>query len=136
MAAEKGKSFVLKVGNSATSETFTTVGGMRSTSFSINNEEVDVTDKDSTWRELLENAGVRSASISGSGVFKDTASEETIRGYAAAGTIANYEIVFQSGDKWSGPFQISSLEWTGEYNGARQYSITLASAGEVTFTAV
>lgn len=136
MAAEKGSAFVLKVGDGATDEAFTTVGGMRTTGLTINNESVDVTDKDSAGkRELLAAAGVQSLSVSGSGVFKDSASEGTLQGYALADSIDNYEIVFADGDKYSGAFQISSLEYTGEYNGARMYSITLESSGAITFTA-
>lgn len=138
MPAEKGRSFVLKVGDGATpTEAFTTVGGMRSTSISLNNETVDVSDKDSNgWRELLAAAGARSVTVSGSGVFKDTASEDTVRVNALGQSVDNYEIVFESGDKFAGPFQITSLEYTGDNNDARQYSITLESAGAVTFTAV
>lgn len=135
MAAEKGRAFVLKVGDGATSEAFTTVGGMRTTSLTINGEQVDVTDKDSAgWRELLAAAGVTSVSLSGSGVFKDTASEATIRANALAQSIDNYQIVFESADYFEGGFQIASLEYAGEYNGARTYNITLESSGQVTYT--
>lgn len=135
MAAEKGRSFVLKIGDGATAESFTTVGGMRSTDITINGEQVDITDKDSAgWRELLANAGVRSVSVAGSGVFKDTASEDTIRTASINQTIDNYEITFESGDKFEGAFQVASLQYTGEHNGARMYNVTLESSGAVTFT--
>ena len=134
--AETGRAFVLKVGDGATSEEFTTVGGMRTTGLVMNGEMVDVTDKDSAGkRELLANAGVLSVSVSGAGVFKDSASEATIRTNASAQTIDNYEIVFASGDKFGGAFQITSLEYTGEHAGARMYSITLESSGEIEYTA-
>ena len=135
MAAETGKAFILKVGDGATAETFTTVGGMRTTGLTINNEQVDITDKDSAGkRELLADAGVQTVSVSGSGVFKDSASEATIQTNCLAQTIDNYEIAFADGDKFSGGFQIASLEYTGEYNGARLYSVSLESSGPVTYT--
>jgi len=134
MAAEKGRAFVLKVGDGATAEVFTTVGGMLSTTIAINGEAVDITDKDSAGnRELLADAGVNSVSVSANGVFKDTASETTIRTNAQNQTIDNYEIVFESGEKFSGAFQIITYETQGEHNGARQYSITLESSGAVTY---
>lgn len=135
MSAEKGLSFVLQVGDGATDEAFTTVGGMRVTSLTINNEIVDVTDKDSAnARELLAAAGVQSMSVSGNGVFKDSASEATVRGNAEDMTIDNYRLLFADGDYYAGAFQIASLEYNGEYNGARQYSVTLESSGAFTYT--
>lgn len=136
MAASKGRAFVLKIGDGATSEAFTTIGGIRSTSFSLNGEPVEVTDKDSSgWRELLANAGVRTVSVSGSGVFKDTTAEETLRGKAFAQTIDNYQVVDgDAGDTFEGGFQVASYERTGEHNGEVQFSVTLESSGEVTFT--
>lgn len=134
MAAEKGRAFVLKIGDGATVEAFTTVGGMRTTGVTINGESVDVSDKDTAgWRELLEGAGLKSASVSGSGVFKNTASEATVRTAVLNQTIDNYEIVFESGDKFTGAFLPNKLEYTGEYNGARQYSLNLESSGAVTY---
>lgn len=135
MAAQKGNAFVLKIGNGATSETFATVGGMRTTSLAINNEIVDVTDKDSDGkRELLAAAGIQSMTVSGAGVFKDSASETSLRTAAQNQTINNYEITFADGDKYSGAFQVSSLSYDGEYNGARMYSLTLESSGTITYT--
>lgn len=136
MTAQKGSLVLLKVGDGGTpTETFTTVGGLRTTSFTHNNQTVDATNKDSgAWRELLEGAGVRSISISGSGVFTDSAAEETVRGYAVNNSIQNYELTFGNGDKLSGAFQITSYQRAGTYNDAETYSITLASAGAVTFT--
>ena len=133
MAAEKGRAMVLKVGDGATSEAFTTIGGMRANTVTINGETVDITDKDSAgWRQLLAAAGVKSVSIQGNGVFKDSAAEATIRAYALAQSIDNYQLAFEDGDYFAGAFQITSLEYTGEYNGARQYSLQLESSGEVT----
>lgn len=134
MSAEKGAAFTLSVGDGATSETFTVVGGARTTGLTINNEMVDVTDKDSGGkRELLAAAGIQSFSISAAGVFKDTASETTVRGNAQDDTIDNYVITFADGDTYTGAFQITSLEYTGEHNGARQYTMTLESSGTIVF---
>jgi len=136
MAAEKGRAFVLKIGDGATSETFNTIGGMRSNSMTINGEQVNISDKDSAgWRELLADAGEKSVSLSGSGVFKDTASEGTLQTAATSQTIDNYEIVFESGAKFTGAFQVSNLEYTGENNSELTFSASLESSGPVTFTA-
>ena len=135
MAAQKGKTFVLKIGNGATVEVFTTVGGMRSTSISINNTSVDITDKDSdSWQTLLADAGGRSVAISASGIFKDTVSEQTILDAAMAALINNYQIVFEDGGTFEGGFQIETLSYQGDNNDVRQYSLSLKSSGTITFT--
>ena len=136
MAAGKGKDVLLKVGNGAYSETFATVAGLRTASLTLNNQAVDITTKDSAgWTELLEAAGISNVSISASGVFKDAASEETVRGYAQTQTINNFEFVFANGDKMSGAFLITSYERSGGYDDAEVYSISMSSSGAVTFTA-
>lgn len=136
MAAEKGRSFLVKRGDGATSESFTTIAGMRETSLSINGETVDITNKDSGgWQTLLAGAGTTSVSVSGSGVFTDTATEVSMQTSAMNKTIDNYEIVFESGDKFSGAFAVSSCEYSGAHNNERSYSLSLESSGQITFTA-
>lgn len=136
MAAQKGREILIKV-DSDGAGTFLTIGGMRSKSISLNSETVDVTDSDSAnqWRELLENAGVRSASISGSGVFKDSASEEDVRGYFFSGAIEEYQFIVPDFGTIEGLFQVNSLEYAGEYNGEASFSMSFESAGALTWTA-
>ena len=75
MAAQKGSSLLVKIGDGASPEAFTTIGGLRSTSISLNDEAVDVTTMDSSnARTLLANGGIQTITISGSGVFTDAAS--------------------------------------------------------------
>ncbi len=137
MAAEKGRAFLLKIGVGENPEVFDVVGGMRSTSLRINNEMVDVTNKTSGgWREILSGAGIRHISLGGSGIFTDSVSEGILQTKALASSVDNYEITFESGDKFSGAFQITSLEYAGDYNGERTYSIALESSGIVNFTNV
>jgi len=137
MVAEKGRAFLLKIGDGGIIELFTVVGGMRSTSLRINNELVDMTNKTSGgWREILAGAGVRHISLSGSGIFTDSLSEIALQGKAMTSSVDNYEIAFESGDKFTGAFQVTSLEYAGDYNGERTYSIALESSGVVGFVNV
>lgn len=137
MAAEKGRAFLIKRGDGASSETFTSIGGMRSTSLTINNEMVDITSKDDAGvRLLLADSGVTSITVSGSGVFTDSAGEILIQTSAIGMTLDNYEIIFESGDKFEGAYQVTSYERAGEHNGEVTYSLTLESSGTITFTAV
>lgn len=135
MAAEKGRAFVLKLGNGATPEVFTTIGGMRTTSLSINNEVVDVTNKGSGgWREMLAGAGNRAVVLSGAGVFTDSAAEKAFQGKVMTASIDSYQAVFESGDRFDGQFLAVTLEYQGDHNGERSYSLRLESSGPVTFT--
>ena len=141
MAAQKGSAFLLK-DNSTGSPV--TLGGMRSTSMSINGETVDITTKESATfdgvsgndigRVLLANAGIRSMSISASGVFTDSASEETTRVQAFSGDIKNYDLLFEDGSTCKGAYIVTSYERAGEYNGEETYSLTLESSGSVLWT--
>lgn len=133
MAAQKGSLVLIKADVSGTQ---TTIGGLRSSSITLNDEAVDVTTKDSGGnRELLPQGGTVSVTISGSGIFTDAASETTVRGYWASGTLKTYEFIVPDLGTYSGSFQITSLEYGGEFNGEVTYSITLESSGTVTFTA-
>lgn len=136
MAAHPGKDVLIQVDSGG--GTFITVGGMRSKSISLNAETVDISDSDSTnrWRELLGNAGLKSATITGSGVFKDTAGEEDVRGYFFAGTINDFRFVVPDFGRVSGDFQVTSLDYAGEHNGEATFSMTFESAGELTWTAI
>ena len=140
MAAGKGSSFLLKDNSTGTPAT---MGGLRSTSMTINGEAVDITTKDSNAfitsgndkaRDLLQGGGVRSMSISASGVFTDSSTENILRGFAFDGAIQNYDLVFSDGSKISGAFLVTSYERAGEFNGEETYSVTLESSNTITYT--
>lgn len=137
MAAQKGKDLLLKLDSDGTG-TFVTAAGMRTRSISINADTVDITHAESAgrWRELLDGAGLRNARITGSGVFKDASSDALIRTYAFAGTIRNWQLVVPDFGIIQGPFQITSLEFSGRHEGEVAFEIALASAGELTFTTI
>ena len=133
MAAEKGSAFLLKVGNGAAPPAFATVAGMRTTQMSVNGEGVNVTSKDSGgWRELLSGAGVRSVSVSASGIFTGSTAELRVKGHALAGTLDEYELSFESGERLRGRFLVTRLDYSGDYNGERNYALSLESSGPVT----
>ena len=140
MAAGKGSSFLLKDNSTGTPAT---IGGLRSTSMTINGEAVDITSKDSNAfissgndkaRDLLQGGGVRSMTISASGVFTDSSTENILRGFAFDGAIQNYDLVFSDGSKIAGAFLITSYERAGEFNGEETYSVTLESSNTITYT--
>lgn len=136
MAAQKGKDLLLKIDTTGEAD-FVTVAGLRSRQIAFNAEAVDVTNADSAghWRELLEGAGVRRASISGSGIFKDASADETARQVFFDGTIKNWQVVVPDFGSITGPFQMTALQYAGEHDGELAYEIALESAGALTFVA-
>ena len=88
------------------------------------------------WRELLAGAGVKSATISGSGVFKDATTDERARQIFFDGQTPNFQVIIPGFGTVQGAFQITSLEYAGSHNGEATYEMSLASAGELTFVAV
>jgi TP901-1 family phage major tail protein len=138
MTAQTGKALLLKVGNGdGPPETFTSVAGLKAKQIQLNAQTVDVTNADSSngWRELLAEAGVRSISINGNGLFKDADSDTRVRTIFFDQTLANWQIVVPDFGTLTGAFQIAALEYAGNYDGAVTFTITLQSSGEVTFTA-
>jgi TP901-1 family phage major tail protein len=137
MAVQKGSGLLVKIGNAASPEVFTTVAGLRDTSISINSETIDVTNKDSSRvRTLLANAGIKSFSISGSGVFTDAASEQSVLTAFSAATFSNYQFLVPDYNTFTGAFQVTTLEYSGSYNGEVSYSMSFESAGTITIATV
>lgn len=135
MPAQKGALVLIKVGNGGGPETFATLGGLRTSRMILNSQSLDATNMESgAWRQLLANAGIRSVSISGTGIFTDVASEETLRGYAFAHSANNYQFIFASGDYLTGPFQVTRYERSGNHDEEETYALTLESAGNIIYT--
>jgi len=138
-ALEGGSAIALTTNGTGTlDEGFAIVGGLRSTSLAINAEAIDVTHQGSAqWKTLLDGAGIKSAAISGSGVFEQDSRLERLRTNIFAQTVTNFKIVeHSSGDFFSGAFKITSFERSGDYNNEQSWSISLESSGAVLYTAV
>ncbi|CUJ38490.1 phage major tail protein, TP901-1 family [Cognatishimia activa] len=136
MAAQNGKDLLIKV-DILGDGSFVTLAGLRATRISFNAESVDVTSLESQggWRELLGGAGVKSASISGSGVFKDEDTDERARQLFFDGEVPGFQVIIPDFGVVEGPFQVTSLEYAGTHNGEATYELALASAGALTFVA-
>lgn len=133
MTAQKGAAFLLKISDGESpAPAYQTVAGLRTTQMTIAGDAVVVTSKDSGgWRELLSGAGIRSVSVTAAGIFLGSAAETRIRANAMAGTLDDYELSFEDGEKLRGRFLIQRLDYAGDFNGERNYSMQLESSGEV-----
>jgi TP901-1 family phage major tail protein len=132
MAAERGSAFLLKIGDGAATPVYSTVAGLKTTQLSINGDAVVITNKGSGgWRELLSGAGVRSVSVAASGIFTGSAAETQAKSLALSGSLESYQLSFESGEQMQGEFLVTRLEYAGDFNGERNYTIALESSGEV-----
>ncbi len=136
MTAQRGKDMLVKIGDGGAPQAFATIAGLRTRSISLNAREVDATHSESNgWRELLADAGVRQCSVSGAGVFLNDAAADQIRAAFFAGAIRDFRLTIPGMGEFEGPFLIANLDFAGEHDGEATFSIALASAGAVTFTA-
>lgn len=134
MAAQKGRDLLIKLDEGG-SGAFVTVAGLRATRLSFNQDTVDVTTADAPgqWRELLAGAGLRTASVSGSGIFRDEASDAALRRVFFDGRVPAFELVIPDFGTVSGSFQVTNLEYAGNHDGEATFEISLASAGQIAF---
>jgi TP901-1 family phage major tail protein len=136
MAAQRGKDILLKIESAP--GVFTTVAGLRARTLSLNARPVDATDADSAgrWRELLGGAGVKSAAVSGQGIFRDAASDALIREAFFDQALKTWRLIVPDFGALEGPFLVSALEYAGDHEGEATFAISLASGGAVAFTAI
>lgn len=134
MAAQKGKDLLVKIADGAG---YATVAGLRARRLAFNAETVDVTHAESAgrWRELLDGAGIKRASVSGRGLFIDAASDALMRQTFFDGAVKEFQVVIPDFGTVTGAFQITSLDFAGEHDGEMTYELALESAGEITFAA-
>lgn len=136
MGAQNGKDLLIKVDMSGDGQ-FETIAGLRASRISFNAETVDVTSLSSQngWRELLGGAGVKSAAISGSGVFRDENTDERARAIFFNGETPDFQVIIPDFGIIEGPFQIAGLDYAGSHNGEATFELSLASAGRLDFVA-
>jgi TP901-1 family phage major tail protein len=125
------KDLLIKLGDGANPEVFTTVAGLRATTLAFNAQNADLTNSDSInmWRVLLASASIKSATISGSGVFKDAASDAALRAAFFNQALCNWQIVIPNFGTVTGPFKLTSLQYEGPYDGELKMILSLVSAG-------
>ena len=135
MSGQRGRDVLIKI---ADGEVFVTVAGIRAKTISLNARAVDGTSGESegAWRELIAGAGVKSASVSGAGVFKDAPSDALIQQTFFTQATRVFQLVIPDFGVLEGPFLIEALDYSGDHDGEAAFAITLASAGALGFTAL
>ena len=135
MGAQQGRALLVKIEDGP--GVFVTLAGLRARAIQLSAQGADATNADSegAWREILAGAGVKSASVTGAGVFKDAASDALMRTAFFAGATPNFQIVVPDFGVIAGPFHVAALEYAGPHDGAATFSCTLNSAGPLSFAA-
>ena len=137
MAGQRGRDVLIKLSEDGVAENDITLAGIRASEIELNAEGVDGTAMDSpeAWRELVPGAGIKTARISGRGVFKDAESDHRMRQLFFAGAIVSWRLIIPGMGALIGPLHIKELKWGGTYDGEASFSVVLESAGVIAFEA-
>ncbi len=71
----------------------------------------------------------------GAGIFKDAQSDALIRTAFFGGSVTSWQFAIPDFGTVQGPFQVTSLEYTGNHDGEVTFEIALESAGAIAFAA-
>ena len=135
MPSQKGRDLLLKIGNGGSPETFSAIGAARAVEMALNNQPADATTMDGQGLQSLQgDAGLQTLHLKLDGLFKDAASEETLRAAAFARSANNYELWFPNGDKYAAAFVVQDYRRGGSFDGLETFSLTLARSGSGAFT--
>ncbi len=134
MVAQAGQDVLAQIDMNGSQE-FKTIAGIRATKISLNAQTINATHLGSAgrWRELVENAGVRSATINGSGVFVDDETDARIQSLFFEGQFPMMRMRIPDFGDLIGRFQIVSIDFSGNYDGEASYEFSFASSGEISF---
>ena len=136
MTSQKGRDFLLKIGNGADPEIFTALGAARTNAMTVNNNPIDNTTMENNGvQALMSDAGIQTMQFNIDGLFKDTSAEETLRTAAMDRTVHNFQIVFPNGDTLEANFVIKEYNRGGAYDGLETFSAILIRSGTGSFTA-
>ena len=105
-----GIAFLLKVGDDKTPKNYRTVAGLRENTMVIDERVV---------------------SISATGIFLGGDAEAEIRQRALDGTVTPVELSYETGKRLRGDMLMRRLDYAGDFNGERSYSIEMRSVGEM-----
>ena len=136
MSAKAGRDILLKIKNE--SGDYVTAAGLRAKTLRFNARAVDITDSGSVlaWRELLPGAGVKSAEVTGAGVFRDKPSDALARLMFFTQSAEDCQFILPDFGIMEGAFLMSSLTYAGSYQGEASFEMSLISAGALSFTAL
>lgn len=140
MPAKKGSLGLIKRGNAdGPPETFTTLGGIQSNSFTVGGQPIEVTTADdvdannATWRTFI--AGINEGTVNAQGITKDFQPIQSLVADAIVGTVTgNYQIVIPNVGMFEAPFVISNVQFENPYDNVATFSFDMNMTAAPTVT--
>lgn len=115
----------------------TLIAAGRELGITINNEAIDVTDKDANaWRTLLADPSTRSVDLSFTGLMDGDTFVALSLGTDTSALLSDYTVGVDGVGDAAGDFHLSGIELGTQHDNAVELTMTLASSGEITWTAV
>ncbi|HVY88252.1 MAG TPA: phage major tail protein, TP901-1 family [Hyphomonadaceae bacterium] len=137
MTGQRGRDLLIKIGDGGSPESFVTVAGIRTRTFSLLAGAVDATNADSPdgWRELIRGSAPKKMEVAGAGAFRDAASDARMRSAYFSGEAVRLQLEVPGFGVFTGPFAIAELSYAGAHDDVATISIRLLSAGAISFEA-
>lgn len=134
--AFRGNNFLLQIAGTHDGTSYTTVGALRGTSFSVTTAEVDVTTKDlPRWQKMLEGGGLKSFSVTADGIYEDVTTHDLLKtAVFNATTNWNFNLIDEAGNEYAFRGLITSYDESGGLNEPQTFTLTITSDGAVTYT--
>lgn len=138
MAQQKGRELLIKRGDGAVAEVFSSVCGIDARSITINNNLVDATVPDCAVPGGVvaeyQQYGVQSIGFTGSGIWTSSAAEKAVGADVIAQTAHNYQVIIPGFGTFQGETIIESLQLSGGKEGSESFDATWRFRGTVLFT--
>lgn len=125
-----GSDCLLRIENAESGAPPLLVGGLRLTGWTLQHDEVDITDGgDAGWSRLLSGAGLKSLKLQLSGLYLGSPGEQRLRSLAFAGAAFGCELSLDQGSALQGRFVVTELRFDSAINEEAVYAATLRSSG-------
>jgi TP901-1 family phage major tail protein len=131
MAAEAGRD--MRIEYASDGATYADIIGARTDTLTFNNEAIDITDKDDDGvRKYLDDVGVKSMTLSVTGVAKGSTYSALAQAAASSTALHSFRVSFGTFATYTGSFFITSFEATGEQADTITFTLSLESGGAIT----
>ncbi len=114
---------------------YSNVGAIKAKSIAFKTKGINTTNQDSSeWEMMLDNAGIRSMSVSGSGVYSGDVVMENLKVASMNNTLAQLAFIDVIKKKvYYGFYKVTQLQLSGNFDGEGNYSLSAESSGVITF---
>ncbi|MEO1720957.1 MAG: phage tail tube protein [Pseudomonadota bacterium] len=141
MTAQRGNKLLVKKGNGADPEVFTTIGALRTKGLQLAGNPINVTTDDDVdandeiWNVFI--TGPKGMTISGDGIGKASNKAQLQAAYVdfSQGNLHNYEIVVPNLGTFTAAMYVTNMEFNGDYQDVITFTLELTLAQAPSFAA-